>query len=190
MRSPAKLTDKYRSTREQASCHAALKWVFLNLWASRERRVVCAPCSTLRMRTKWLLASMPGIHTLKTFKDKEGLVARAVGSGARRCPDCGTASTSRKGGYIRRLQDLPVQGMCVRLELQMTRWRCRNDQCARQSFVERLDKSAPSHARRTCRVTEVARLLGHATGERVAEKLMYRLGIPPSRRATIRFSVS
>jgi hypothetical protein len=31
----------------------------------------------------------------------------------------------------------------------MTRGRCRNEQCARQSFVERLGKSAPSHARRT-----------------------------------------
>jgi hypothetical protein len=41
-----------------------------------------------RMRAKLLLgASMPKIHILETSKDKEGQVARAVGSGARRCPD-------------------------------------------------------------------------------------------------------
>jgi transposase len=132
------------------------------------------------MRAKLLLASMPEIRILKTFKDKDGLVVRAAGSGVKRCPDCGTASTSRKGGYVRQLQDLPVQGVAVRLEVRMTRWRCRNDHCARQSFVERLEKSAPSHARRTRRVSELARLLGHATGGLAAEKLLCHLGIPQS----------
>lgn len=62
----------------------------------------------------------------------------------------------------------------------MTRWRCRNDQCARQSFVERLEKSAPANARRTRRVSELACLLGHATGGLAAERLLYRLGIRQS----------
>ncbi len=129
------------------------------------------------MRANQLLASMPEIRILKTCKEKDGLVVRAASSGVRSCPDCGTASTSCKGRYVRHLQDLPVQGTAVRLEVKMTRWRCRNDQCARQSFVERLERSAPAHARRTCRVSELACLLGHATGGRAAERLLYRLGI-------------
>jgi putative transposase len=32
---------------DQHGCHAALKWVFLNLWAIGERRLVCATCSTI-----------------------------------------------------------------------------------------------------------------------------------------------
>lgn len=134
----------------------------------------------VRMSAKLLLAPLPEIHTLKTIKDKDVLVVTAAGSGARRCPDCGTASTSRKGGYVRQLQDLPVQGIAVRLEVRMTRWRCRNDECERRSFVERLEKSAPCHARRTRRVSELARLLGHATGGLAAERLLFRLGIPQS----------
>ncbi len=132
------------------------------------------------MSAKLLLAPLPEIRILKTVKDKDVLVVTAAGLGARRCPDCGTASTSRKGGYVRQLQDLPVQGMAVRLEVRMTRWRCRNDECDRHSFVEGLEKSAPSHARRTRRVSELARLLGHATGGLAAERLLFRLGIPQS----------
>jgi transposase len=132
------------------------------------------------MSAKLLLAPLPEIRILKTVKDKDVLVVTAAGLGARRCPDCGTASTSRKGGYVRQLQDLPVQGMAVRLEVRMTRWRCRNDECERYSFVEGLEKSAPSHARRTRRVIELARLLGHATGGLAAERLLFRLGIPQS----------
>ena len=132
------------------------------------------------MSAKLLLAPLPEIRILKAIKGKDAVVVTAASSGARRCPDCGTASSSRKGGYVRQLQDLPVQGMPVRLEVQMTRWRCRNDQCERHSFVEGLEKSAPSYARRTRRVNELARVLGHATGGLAAERLLFRLGIPQS----------
>jgi transposase len=132
------------------------------------------------MSAKLLLVPLPEIRVLKTVKDKGILIVTAAGSGERRCPDCGTVSTSHKGGYVRQLRDLPVQGIAVRLEVETRRWRCRNEQCERQSFVERLEKSAPSHARRTHRVSEVARLLGHATGGRAAERMLCRLGIPQS----------
>src|SRR5258707_15764386 len=85
-----------------------------------------------------LLAPMPEIRILTVLLDKDGVVVRAAGSGSRGCPDCGTLSASCKGRYVRRLQDLSVQGRAVRLEVHVTRWRCRNSQCARQSFVERL----------------------------------------------------
>src|SRR5258707_7483820 len=133
-----------------------------------------------------LLAPMPEIRILTVLRDKDGVVVRAAGSGSRRCPDCGTLSASCKGRYVRRLQDLSVQGRAVRLEVHVTRWRCRNPQCARQSFVERLEKSALPRARRTGRATELARLLGHVTGGRPAERLLHRLGILQSDDTVIR----
>jgi transposase len=129
---------------------------------------------------------MPEIRILTVLRDKDGVVVRAAGSGSRRCPDCGTLSASCKGRYVRRLQDLSVQGLAVRLEVHVTRWRCRNPQCARQSFVERLEKSALPHARRTRRASELARLLGHVTGGRPAERLLHRLGIPQSDDTVVR----
>src|SRR5258708_31141141 len=79
------------------------------------------------------LEAMPEIRILTVLRNKDGVVVRAAGSGSRRCPDCGTLSASCKGRYVRRLQDLSVQGRAVRLEVHVTRWRCRNPQCARQS---------------------------------------------------------
>jgi transposase len=112
---------------------------------------------------------------------REGcLVVSGVSVGSDRCPDCGQPSSSRKGAYMRHLQDLPVQGMSVRIEVRVTRWSCANSACARHSFAERIENSALRHARRTRRVSELARWIGHATGGRSAERLLLRLGIPHS----------
>ena len=47
------------------------------------------------------------------------------------------------------------------LNLRLGRWRCRNPACERQTFTERLLAIAAPLARRTCRVAELVRLLGH-----------------------------
>jgi transposase len=129
---------------------------------------------------KRLLKTPVGIVAVAARRDGEVLVIEGFGVGSSECPDCGTVSTFNKGVYSRRLQDLPIQGRAVRLEILLRRWRCRNGECARQSFVERLEKSAPPHARRTRRVSELGRWIGHATGGRTAERILRRLGIAQS----------
>jgi hypothetical protein len=62
----------------------------------------------------------------------------------------------------------------------MIRWRCRNAECERQTFVDLLPAIARPHARRTCRVAGIVQLLGHATGGLPGERLMNRLGMPVS----------
>jgi transposase len=65
-----------------------------------------------------------------------------------------------------------------RYQARVTRWRCLNDQCERQTFVERrLDLTAP-YARRTTRMAGIVRLFGHAAGGRPSERLLARLGMP------------
>jgi transposase len=68
----------------------------------------------------------------------------------------------------------------VILKLQVGRWRCRNEQCARKTFVERLSGTAIPFARRTSRVADLVRLFGHAAGGRVSERLLVRLALPAS----------
>ena len=126
------------------------------------------------------LTSLPTIRFLEAKQDHQGLLVTAVGLGSTTCPDCGTPSTSRKGYYVRRLQDLPVQGRPVRVQVQVGRWRCRNILCARRSFAERLDSAALCYARRTRRLTELVCVLGHAAGGLPAERLLKRLGMPHS----------
>jgi transposase len=66
------------------------------------------------------------------------------------------------------------------LEISGRRWRCRNPDCRRQTFVEQLPQIVEPYGRQTCRVTELVRLLGHATGGKPAERLLARLGMPVS----------
>jgi hypothetical protein len=96
------------------------------------------------------------------------------------CPVCGTQSGSRHSTYIRTLGDLSAQGAPVSIHARMTRWRCRNDQCDRRIFAERLPALATPFARRTTRLAEIVRLFGHSAGGRPSERLMARLGMPVS----------
>jgi hypothetical protein len=85
----------------------------------------------------------------------DGWLVSAVGQGDQNCPDCREQSTARHSWHHRRLQDMPVQGMQVMLDLRPGRWRCRNQRCERQTFVERLPDTVAPAARRIRRVIEL-----------------------------------
>lgn len=104
----------------------------------------------------------------------------ALGRGERTCPRCGARATARHSWQRRRLQDLPVQGAWVTLSVRLGLWRCRNPHCERQTLTERLTAIAAPLARRTCRVAELVRLLGHTAGGRPGERLMAHLSLPIS----------
>jgi hypothetical protein len=67
----------------------------------------------------------PGIQNLEA-KNPNGIwMVSAEGLGSGRCPDCESLSTSRHSRYLRRPQDLPVQGVTVAPNVKVNRWRCR-----------------------------------------------------------------
>jgi transposase len=105
-------------------------------------------------------------------------VVKADASGEARCPDCKLQSTRRHSSYLRRLQDLPVQGAIVELQVSVTRWRCSNSLCVRQTYVDRIDQVIKPYSRETGRVAELARTIAYAVGGRPAERLLRRLGLP------------
>ncbi len=104
----------------------------------------------------------------------------ATGEGSGTCPSCWVPFTVRHGHYNRQLQDLPDQGAVVTLSVQVTRWQCRNPQCKQRTFSRLPTAIAAPYARRTGRVEELVKLLGHAAGGLPAERLMERLGMPVS----------
>jgi transposase len=128
--------------------------------------------------TQWTPGS--DIQVLEAENSNGIWIVSAVGLGSGRCPDCESLSTSRHSRYVRRLQDLPVQGITVALNVKVNRWRCRNRGCERKTFTDLLPRVARPFARRTRRVSELAHLIGHAAGGRPAERLMTRLGLPQS----------
>jgi transposase len=96
------------------------------------------------------------------------------------CPGCGARSKSRHSTYWRTLRDLSAQGAPVVVNARLGRWRCRNQLCDRRIFTERVPGLASPFARRTVRLSEIVRLLGHSAGGRPSERLMERLGMPVS----------
>jgi transposase len=96
------------------------------------------------------------------------------------CPGCGARSESRHSTYWRTLWDLSAQGTPVVISACIGRWRCRNQECDRRIFTERVPGLAAPFARRTARLAEIVRLLGHSAGGRPSERLMRRLGMPVS----------
>jgi transposase len=96
------------------------------------------------------------------------------------CPVCGTQSSSRHSSYIRMLRDLSAQGKPVNIQARSTRWRCRNHQCDRRIFAERLPRLATPFARRTARLAGIVELFGHGADGRPAERLLATLGMPVS----------
>jgi len=96
------------------------------------------------------------------------------------CPGCSAQSKSRHSSYWRTFRDLSAQGAPVIVLARLGRWRCRNQQCDRRIFTERVPALAAPFARRTARLAGIVRLLGHSAGGRPSERLMKRLGMPVS----------
>jgi zinc-finger of transposase IS204/IS1001/IS1096/IS1165 len=128
--------------------------------------------------TRWVPG--PGIEVLEAKNLNGSWIVNAVGRGSGRCPACESLSTSHHSRYVRHLQDLPAQGAAVALSVTLNRWRCRNKGCEQRAFSDLILPIAQPFARRTCRVSELAYLVGHSAWGRPAERLMKRLGLPQS----------
>ena len=136
------------------------------------------------METKWTKASLLPEKSGLTLRDVEagdkGWVVRAEGAGSSICPVCGVKSSHRHSVYWRTYKDLPVEGVPVTLRVRLGRWRCRNTNCERKIFTERIPAVAAAHRQRTERLESIVQLVGHSMGGLPAERLMNRLGMAVS----------
>jgi transposase len=96
------------------------------------------------------------------------------------CPLCQCRSESIHSHYVRQVADLPWMGWAMRLELHTRRFFCRNQQCPRQIFTERLPSVVAPSARRTTRLSDVFTLIGFALGGEAGKLLMEGLGLQAS----------
>ena len=88
--------------------------------------------------------------------------------------------------YERHLADLPSLGRLVSVHLWVRRFYCRNIDCARQTFVERLPKLAVPFARRTCRLAAAQGQTGLALGGEASARLLSGLSMPVSADTVLR----
>ena len=135
---------------------------------------------------KELLPDSVSLALCNVEKGEQGWVVEAVARNAAACPDCGIPSTARHSSYVRHLKDLPLQGLAVKRKLRVGRWRCRNGNCERKIFTERIPAVAAPHRQRTERMESIVQLVSHSLGGRPAERLMRRLGMAVSNDTILR----
>ena len=67
------------------------------------------------------------------------------------------------------------------VKMQVSRWRCLNRECERETFTDQLPEIVlSSRSAGPNRIAELVHLFGHGTGGRSGERLMKRLGMPVS----------
>jgi zinc-finger of transposase IS204/IS1001/IS1096/IS1165/Transposase len=91
------------------------------------------------------------------------------------CPHCSTPSSAIHSSYRRHPRDLPCTGRPIRLELTVRKFFCRNPDCSRKVFTERLPDFIEVSSRLTKRLRTAVQEVGFATcgkgGERLGDKL-------------------
>ncbi|MGH3470316.1 MAG: transposase family protein, partial [Thermocrispum sp.] len=70
---------------------------------------------------------------------------------AARCPGCGERSRSGKDWVLTRPRDLPCGGEFAQVQWRKRRWRCRAEDCPRQTFTEQVAQ-VPAGMRTTTRL--------------------------------------
>jgi transposase len=102
------------------------------------------------------------------------------------CPCCGMPSSSVHSRYQRHLTDLPWGTRAVRLQLTVRKFRCRQPNCVRRIFTERLPELVAAYARNTGRLVTVLRAIGVAPGGNAGARLAARLQVPTSATTLLR----
>jgi transposase len=99
---------------------------------------------------------LPGfeIEEVSCGKNEITITARATSPTAS-CPFCDQRATRVHNYYLRSPHDLPSSGLSVHLQLRVRLFRCQNEDCPRQTFVERLPELVAVSAQRTVRLTRL-----------------------------------
>jgi len=84
------------------------------------------------------------------------------------------------------LRDLPWQGKPVELHVEVKRFRCRNEDCVRQTFVEQVPAVTSKRGQQTLRFSETVRMVGYALGGEAGCRLAKRIGICTSADTVLR----
>jgi zinc-finger of transposase IS204/IS1001/IS1096/IS1165 len=96
------------------------------------------------------------------------------------CPQCATPSSAIHSSYHRHPRDLPCIGRPIRLVFTVHKFFCRNPNCPRKVFAERLPDFLEASSRLTKRLRTLVQDIGFATCGKGGEGLADKLGMPIS----------
>src|SRR5437763_12595053 len=116
-----------------------------------------------------------------------GLVVSVVSTDPQSCcPLCSQPSSHVHSYYHRILKDAPCVGRQLQLQLSVRKFYCRNPDCSRKVFTERLPDLASPWARMTTRLREQITSIGLSTSGKAGVRLGDRLGIETHAPPTLR----
>ncbi len=102
------------------------------------------------------------------------------------CPSCGMPSDHVHSYYQRCPADLPLVGFAVRLDMNVRRFFCDNNDCKQSIFTERIPSMLASYARRTYRLASQQRQVAFALGGEAGASLLSIMGMAVSPDTLIR----
>ena len=129
------------------------------------------------------------LRLLGVVGDAEGIVATVAAMALTSvCPQCGYPSRRIHSHYVRRVADLPWQGIAFRLELHVRRFFCDRLECSQRIFTERLPGTVAPSARTTHRLRRLLQDVALALGGAAGTRLLGGFGIAGLRHGSARIS--
>lgn len=132
----------------------------------------------------------PHLHNLAV--DEVGEVAGCVvvratpiASGAF-CSNCGASSARVHSRYQRRLRDTPASGRSMELRLDVRRFFCDNNACAKVTFTEQVEGLTTPWSRRTPGLRSPLEAIGLALAGRAGMRLAGQIGVRVGRSSLLR----
>lgn len=110
-----------------------------------------------------------------TVADEQLLLHLTATAATAACPLCATSSATIHSRYQRHLTDVLWGTLQIRLQLTVRKFVCRNPECVRRIFTERLPNLVASYARKTTRLVTALRQIGLALGGQAGARLATRL---------------
>ncbi len=104
------------------------------------------------------------------------------------CPQCAQPTAAIHSHYQRRVADLPCVGLRVQLNLQVRKFFCRNPECSRKIFTERLTPFVQVYACRTSRLRETLEQAALDLGGERGAGLATKQGMPISHDTLLRWT--
>jgi transposase len=93
------------------------------------------------------------------------------------CPSCGIMSRRVHSRYLRKLSDLPWEGIAITIHLRTRKFFCDSDQCRRRIFTEPFPNTVGRYARRTNRAVTALDWITLSLGGEAGARLARRLGL-------------
>lgn len=102
------------------------------------------------------------------------------------CPKCGQTTNNYHGTYMRKVQDLPILGKNVQLEITAHEYNCMNEECNATSISETFDGFLNAYSRMTERCADFVCTLALETSCEGCARICKTLGIKTSGDTVIR----